>query len=86
MDNPLVSAKGEVVIPKRFRDAAGIRPRSRVSFSINNGKLMLEPLRENIVDKWERELNTIGLDLSNVDFDAAIEQEQSEELHIVRRH
>jgi AbrB family looped-hinge helix DNA binding protein len=40
-----VGAKGQVVIPKRLRDAIGIRPGDEVVFSLEGRVLRLEPAR-----------------------------------------
>lgn len=37
-----VTEKGQVTIPKRLREAAGILPGSRVSFSLEGGKIVIE--------------------------------------------
>lgn len=36
-----VTDKGQVTIPKRLRDAAGILPGSQVSFSLEGGKIII---------------------------------------------
>ncbi|MFA7505418.1 MAG: AbrB/MazE/SpoVT family DNA-binding domain-containing protein [Burkholderiaceae bacterium] len=36
-----VTEKGQVTIPKRLRDAAGILPGSRVSFTLEGGKIII---------------------------------------------
>lgn len=35
-----VSSKGQVVIPKKFREAVGITPGSRVDFGIHDGNVL----------------------------------------------
>jgi len=37
-----VTEKGQVTIPKRLRDAAGFVPGSRVSFTLEGGKIILQ--------------------------------------------
>lgn len=37
-----VTEKGQVTIPKRLRDAAGILPGSHVSFAIEGGKIIIQ--------------------------------------------
>lgn len=37
-----VTEKGQVTIPKRLRDAAGILPGSQVSFALEGGKIIIE--------------------------------------------
>lgn len=36
-----VTEKGQVTIPKRLRDAAGILPGSQVSFALDGGKIII---------------------------------------------
>ncbi|NYT24334.1 AbrB/MazE/SpoVT family DNA-binding domain-containing protein [Alcaligenaceae bacterium] len=37
-----VTEKGQVTIPKRLRDAAGILPGSQVSFTLEGGKIIIQ--------------------------------------------
>lgn len=37
-----VTEKGQITIPKRLRDAAGILPGSRVSFVLEGGKIIIQ--------------------------------------------
>ncbi len=37
-----VSEKGQITIPKRLRDAAGILPGSQVSFLLDGGKIIIQ--------------------------------------------
>ncbi len=39
-----VSTKGQVVIPKIVRDAAGLRPGDRLSVAYKEGKIVLSPV------------------------------------------
>ncbi len=49
-DNPLetekgiVSSKGQLVIPARLRRQLGIRKGTRVSFSVQDGRLIVRPI------------------------------------------
>ena len=38
-----MTSKGQVTVPKRMRDAAGLKPGSRVSFEIENGGILMKP-------------------------------------------
>ena len=40
-----VTTKGQVTIPKRIREAAGIRPHDRVDFIQEGNKILLVPVR-----------------------------------------
>lgn len=50
LDNPLetekgiVSSKGQLVIPARLRRQLGIRKGTRVSFSVQDGRLIVRPI------------------------------------------
>ncbi|MBN9429136.1 MAG: AbrB/MazE/SpoVT family DNA-binding domain-containing protein [Burkholderiales bacterium] len=39
-----VTEKGQVTIPKRLREAAGILPGSQVSFSLEGGKIVIRKI------------------------------------------
>lgn len=39
-----VTEKGQVTIPKRIREAAGVAPGSEVSFSMHGGKIIITPV------------------------------------------
>jgi antitoxin PrlF len=39
-----VTEKGQVTIPKRIRQAAGVAPGSEVSFSLDGGKIVITPV------------------------------------------
>lgn len=41
----LVGPKGQVVIPKRFRDALGLQPGDEVEFQLADGAVLVEPAR-----------------------------------------
>jgi antitoxin PrlF len=39
---PKVTSKGQVTVPKRLRDAVGLKPGSRVSFELRDGHILLK--------------------------------------------
>lgn len=41
-----VTSKGQVTIPKRMRDAAGLKPGSKVESEYRDGKVILTPVRK----------------------------------------
>lgn len=41
-----VGPKGQVVIPKALRDRLGIQPGDEVSFSLADGGVLVEPVRD----------------------------------------
>ena len=48
-DVSTVTTKGQLVIPSRLRRKYGIRKGTRVAFSENNGKLVLQPITEDYI-------------------------------------
>jgi antitoxin PrlF len=46
----LVTDKGQVTIPKPIRDAAGVRPGSEVSFSLEGGRIVITPVSSAVRD------------------------------------
>jgi len=50
---PKVTKKGQVTIPKKIREAVGIKPGSEVSFQIRNGECVLRKVvRSDAFGKW----------------------------------
>ncbi len=45
-----VTEKGQVTIPKAIREAAGIRPGSSVSFSLEGGRIIITPTATHVSD------------------------------------
>ncbi len=46
----LVSEKGQVTIPKRIRQAAGVAPGSEVIFSLEGSKIVITPVGTGVKD------------------------------------
>ncbi len=44
----LVTDKGQVTIPKRIRDAAGVAPGSEVSFALDGSKIVITPVATHV--------------------------------------
>ncbi len=44
----LVSDKGQVTIPKRIRDAAGVAPGSEVAFSLEGSRIVITPVATSV--------------------------------------
>lgn len=40
-----VTTKGQVTIPKAIRDLLGIRPNDKIDFKMENGRVVLNPLK-----------------------------------------
>ncbi|RLG59206.1 AbrB/MazE/SpoVT family DNA-binding domain-containing protein [Candidatus Geothermarchaeota archaeon] len=60
-----VDGKGRILLPKKIREALGIRARQRLRISIVNGRIVLDPLKS-VADeyygimkirKWPRDLD-----------------------------
>lgn len=51
-----VTEKGQVTIPKAIRDAAGIRPGSSVSFSLEGGRIIVTPVATHVRNDRRDEL------------------------------
>jgi len=47
-DTSTVTTKGQVTIPSKLRKALGLAPGRRVAFHLENGKITLEPVRDDI--------------------------------------
>ncbi|MDP2670872.1 MAG: AbrB/MazE/SpoVT family DNA-binding domain-containing protein [bacterium] len=39
-----LTSKGQIVIPKPIRDQFGLRTRDRLQFSVDNGRIVAEPI------------------------------------------
>lgn len=68
-----VTSKGQVTIPKRVRDAAGIKPGSKVEFTYRDGEITLAPARKPISKsdfrrRLEKVRGTLKLGMSTDDF------------------
>ncbi|NPV81728.1 MAG: AbrB/MazE/SpoVT family DNA-binding domain-containing protein [Firmicutes bacterium] len=50
MEGTYVSSKGQVVIPKAIRDAAGLRVRTRLKVTLKEDGILLTPVRAAAVD------------------------------------
>lgn len=45
-----VTEKGQVTIPKRIREAAGVAPGSKVSFSLEGSRIVITPMATSVKD------------------------------------
>ncbi|HLC46090.1 MAG TPA: AbrB/MazE/SpoVT family DNA-binding domain-containing protein [archaeon] len=71
-----VGPKGQVVIPKTFRDATGMTPGKQVLIGLSNQKVLIESRQESAVDSL-RSLARLGKGvgkLSHKDFDSELEE------------
>jgi AbrB family looped-hinge helix DNA binding protein len=46
-----VSTKGQFVIPAEMRNSLGIKPGMRIAVTQEEGRLVIEPVSEDLVDK-----------------------------------
>ena len=59
MNEATLSTKGQLVIPRRFRQALQLQPGDRISFSLEGEKLVLrrdDPARAKLVEKNGRKV------------------------------
>lgn len=61
----LVTAKGQVTIPKHIRTAAGVAPGSEVSFSIDGGKIVITPVASHVSDDGRAKLRAAAAKVRN---------------------
>ena len=46
-----VSTEGQLVIPAEMREALGIEPGSRIALTLQDARIILEPVSEKLVDE-----------------------------------
>ena len=51
-----VTEKGQVTIPKRIRDAAGVAPGTEVAFSLEGGRIILTPVATGVREDRRKQL------------------------------
>lgn len=56
-----LSTKGQIVIPKRIREALGLRPGTKIIVELEDGKVVLRPVKEGIGNRLYGKYK--GLDL-----------------------
>lgn len=44
-----LSVKGQVVIPKEFRDALGLQPGAKLFVTLEEDKIILKPVKRNVI-------------------------------------
>jgi antitoxin PrlF len=59
-----MTSKGQVTVPKRLRDAAGLKPGSRVSFELENGNIVMKPRSKVQKDRFAAVRGTLKTNLS----------------------
>jgi len=58
---PKLTVKGQVTIPKAIREALGLKPGSKITFIIQDGKCILEKeIEDDPFAKWVGYLNRPG--------------------------
>jgi antitoxin PrlF len=73
-----VTEKGQVTIPKRIRDAAGILPGSEVAFSLEGGKIVIRKVGMGTEDR-RKALRTAAAKVRK-SLDAPFQQMDSESI------
>jgi len=59
-----MTSKGQVTVPKRLRDAAGLRPGSQVAFEFENGRILLKPQTRRGKSRFSKVRGTLNAQLS----------------------
>jgi len=54
-----ITTKGQVTIPKRARDATGLKPGGKVDVRVENGKVVLTPVRKGTKSPFEKIRGTL---------------------------
>lgn len=70
-----VGPKGQIVIPENIRRVAGIRPRSYVLVSLEEGKILIRPEKIKIAELLEQQVKKDGGFLKKLDLDKLHEEE-----------
>ncbi len=65
-----VSSKGQFVIPAEFRASLRIEPGTRISVALENSRIVLEPVSEELVDR------TRGMFKSGPSLSAALKKQR----------
>jgi AbrB family looped-hinge helix DNA binding protein len=68
-----VSSKGQFVIPAEIRASLGIEPGTRISVTLQDSRIVLEPVSEELVDK------TRGLFARGPSLSAALKRERQKD-------
>jgi AbrB family looped-hinge helix DNA binding protein len=59
-----MTSKGQVNVHKRLRDAAGLKPGSRVTFELENGRILMRPESRRAKSRFARSRGTLKENLS----------------------
>jgi antitoxin PrlF len=59
-----MTSKGQVTVPKRMRDAIGLKPGSRVTFELEDGHILLKRASKRAKSRFARMQGTLKSDLS----------------------
>ena len=68
-----VSSKGQFVIPAEIRASLGIEPGTRISVTLKDSRIVLEPVSEELVDR------TRGLFAGRPSLSAALKRERQKD-------
>lgn len=61
-----MSAKGEIVIPKKVRDQLGLLRERKIFLTVKDNEVILKPIKsdEDIVKKWAERAHRLNVDVS----------------------
>jgi len=56
-----MSTKGQIVIPKKIREVLGLRPGAKFIIELEGDRVILRPVKENIVNRLYGKYKGLGL-------------------------
>jgi AbrB family looped-hinge helix DNA binding protein len=84
-----VGQRGEIVIPKKAREALGIGMGGRIRLHVKESSAELFPVEENVADRWKRLAEEYGRQSKGkitYDSDAAYDEMMEDQQENVRRY
>ena len=77
IDNAMVTAKGQITIPKDVRSVLGVEHGSRVTFVVEQGSVRLVNAAVYAMQRLKREMAGEGAELSEDDVMALVKRERT---------
>ena len=77
IDNAMVTAKGQITIPKDVRSVLGVEHGSRVTFVVEQGSVRLVNAAVYAMQRLKREMAGEGAELSEDDVMALVKRERN---------
>ena len=56
-----LSTKGQIIIPKRIREALGLRPGAKFIIELEGNRVILRPVKENVANRLYGRYKGLGL-------------------------